>query len=203
MRKGFSLRRLWPGRDRAAGGGNGGNRSDLVPASRLSGKEEVANRLKEGFDNLSSLLGTINSHLEIQKGKQHDLGHHVRDLPDLLRNIHQQIVNQHQAFSSLRDTLLGIERSMENQSGALRELEAGYRETVESFHGSQDKALAAFQRSQRETLESFRRSQERQGRQFEEVLRQTQHAFTKLLVIFFAATMGAILLAILFSKSPL
>jgi hypothetical protein len=200
---GFSLRRLWSPRDRGTDNGGRETGGEIVRASRMARKEEVAAHLKEGFENLSTLLGTINSRLEVQQDRSRDVTENVRDLPDLLRNIHQQILNQQQTFSALRDSLLGVERAIETQSTTLRELENGYRETVESFHGSQDKALAAFQRSQRDTLESFRRNHERQGRQFEEVLKQTQHAFTKLLLIFFVATMGAVLLAILFTRSPL
>jgi len=198
MKTRFSWRRLFPGRS----GGNGASDGDVLPATRISRKEETTVRLKEGFDNLSNLLANINSKLEHQKDQSSDLTSHVRDLPDLLRGVHQQILGQQQTFSALRDTLIGVERAIDGQSNSLRELESGFKDTIQRFHGSQDRALETFQSAQRDTLESFRRSQERQCRQFEEVLRQTQHSFTKLLVLFFAATMGAVLLAILFSRGP-
>ena len=174
----------------------------IVATTRIPRKEEMSVRLKEGFDNLSGLLGNINQRLESQDNRNGDLSEHVRDLPDLLRGVHQQIMNQQQTFSALRDTLIGVERAIDGQANALRELEGGFQDTLQRFQGSQDRALETFQTAQRDTLESFRRSQERQCRQFEEVLKQTQHSFTKLLLLFFGATMGAVLLAILFSRGP-
>lgn len=204
MKLNFKFRNLWRARS-GDGNGNGATleANEVVPASRIPRKEEMSTRLKEGFDNLSDLLRNINKKLESQQDQSLDMNAHVRDVPDLLRGVHQQIMNQQQTFSALRDTLIGVERAIDGQSNSLRELESGFQDTLTKFHGSQDRALETFQTAQRDTLESFRRSQERQCRQFEEVLKQTQHSFTKLLVLFFAATMGAVLLAILFSRGPL
>ncbi len=202
MKMSINWRRLWRGRENGNGAVQEDENAEILTASRVPRKEEMSVRLKEGFDNLSTLLGNINHRLESHQDRSDHLTEHVRDLPDLLRGIHQQVVNQQQTFSALRDTLIGVERAIDGQSNALRELEGGFQDTLARFQTSHDKTLATFQSAQRDTLESFRRSQERQCRQFEEVMHQTQHSFTKLLVLFFGATMAAVLLAILFSRGP-
>lgn len=201
MKMSFNWRRMWRGK--AGENGVAEEPTEMVPAARFPRKEEMSVRLKEGFDNLTDLLGSINRKLEDQQDNGSHLSENVKDVPDLLRGVQQQIMNQQQTFSALRDTLIGVERAVDGQSTAIRELEAGFQDTLSKFHGHHERALETFETAQRDSLESFRRSQERQCRQFEEVLTQTQHSFTKLLLLFFAATMGAVLLAILFSRGPL
>lgn len=168
---------------------------------RLSKKEETALRIQEGFSDLSGLLKTIGSKLEVQNARGVDLVEHVRPLPPLLNRLSDHLESQRETSVALRDSIRGLESASHSQVEFLKKVETGHRQMVETFEKAQSRALNVFYKAQKETYEVFKKHQESQSRQFQDIMVRTQKSFTKMLVIFFVAILVAVSAAVVIART--
>lgn len=168
---------------------------------RLSKKEETALRIQEGFQDLSGLLKTIGSKLEVQNARGVDLVEHVRPLPPLLNRLSDHLEAQRETSVALRDSIRGLESASQAQVEFLKKVETGHRQMVDTFEKAQSRALNVFYKAQKETYEVFKKHQETQSHQFQDIMVRTQKSFTKMLVIFFVAILVAVSAAVVIART--
>jgi hypothetical protein len=161
---------------------------DRLGDRRLNRKEETAQKLSEGFDDLSGLLKSINQKLEDSNDRGRMLADSIDELPEVLRSIPEtnraqieflgtiskqldlQTVRSGELiehFRSLPEILKSIPASQQAHAEQLQSIAAQLSENstrqMGQFQGlqkSQQQALVAFQSTQNKSLNLFHKAQQ-------------------------------------------
>jgi hypothetical protein len=168
----------------------------VVPERKISKKEETAQKISEGFDNLSGLLKNIGEKLETGNERSHALGESIEGLPavldtipetnraqiDFLNTISKQLDMQSrrsgemmEKFDALPAILESIPASQEQQSKQLKTISRLLNETT----GNQLEFMEKADQRQSEVLESFQTAQKRSLNMFHNAQQESLAAYQR------------------------
>lgn len=161
---------------------------DRTAEKRLTRKEETAQKITEGFENLSGILKSINQKLEAGNERSRGLADSIEELPEVLRSIPEtnraqveflgtiskqldlQTVRSGELmekFQSLPEILRSIPAAQREQAEQLRELMGLLTTSAETQMNSlkamqkaQGATLTAFQNTQNKSLNAFHKAQQ-------------------------------------------
>jgi hypothetical protein len=162
--------------------------SETALERRVSKKEETAQKISEGFDNLSGLLKSIGSKLEDGNERGRSLADSIEGLPEVLRSIPEtnraqieflgtiskqldlQTTRSGEFIEHLRtlpEILANIPESQRQQAEQLKEITSLLTETsqsqidyAKSVQKAQQATVAAFQSAQNKSLNLFHKAQQ-------------------------------------------
>ncbi|MEN8151009.1 MAG: hypothetical protein ABFS86_14400 [Planctomycetota bacterium] len=186
-----------PPHDGESGGGAGvevENAPAVVPERKISKKEETAQKISEGFDDLSGLLKNIGEKLETGNERNQTLNESIEGLPavldaipetnraqiEFLNTISKQLDMSNrrsgeimEQFSTLPAILESIPASQEQQSNQLKTISRLLSETT----GNQLEFMEKTEKRQGEVLESFQTAQKRSLNMFHNAQQESLAAY--------------------------